>query len=72
MIRKKIHILTHEFKKTSRGIQVARSVKHPTLDLGSGHGLTVREMEPHIRLRTDSVKPAWDSLSPSLSLKIDK
>ena len=39
-----------------------------TLDFGSGHDLTVREFEPHIGLRTDSVEPAWDSLSPSLPL----
>ena len=40
------------------------SVPH---DLGSGHDLTVCETEPHIGLCTDSEKPAWDSLSPSLS-----
>ena len=38
-----------------------------TLDFSLGHDLTVRELEPHIGLCTDSVEPAWDSLSPSLS-----
>ena len=48
------------------GAWVAQSVKQPTLDLGSDHGLRVHEIEPHIGLRVDSVE--WDSLSPSLSL----
>ena len=52
--------------KIFRGAWVAQSVKCPTLDLGSGHDLTVREFKPHIRLCTDSVEPAWDSVSPSL------
>ena len=42
------------------------SVKRPTLDLGSGHDLTVRELEPHVGLCADSTEPAWDSVSPSL------
>ena len=46
---------------------MAQSVKHLTLDLGSGHDLTVREMEPHVGLCADSVEPAWISLSPLLS-----
>ena len=51
----------------SQGAWVTQSVKHPTLDLGSGHDLTVCEFEPCVRHRADSVKPAWDSLSlPSL------
>uniref|UniRef100_A0ABI7Y6B1 V-type proton ATPase subunit C n=1 Tax=Felis catus TaxID=9685 RepID=A0ABI7Y6B1_FELCA len=33
---------------------------------GSGHHLTVREVEPHLELCADSVEPAWDSLSLSL------
>ena len=45
---------------------VVHSVKRPTLDFGSGHDLTVREFEPHVRLCTDSEEPAWDSLSLSL------
>ena len=46
---------------------MAQSVKLSTLDFGSGHDLTVHEIEPHIGLRADSTEPAWDSLSPSLS-----
>ena len=46
---------------------MARSVKRPTLDFGSGHDLMVQEFEPHGGLCPDSVEPAWDSLSPSLS-----
>ena len=48
------------------GAWVAQSVKHLTLDFSSGHDLTVHEFEPHIRLCTDSVGPASDSVSPSL------
>ena len=29
---------------------MAQSVEHPTLDFGSGHDLTVCEIEPRIRL----------------------
>ena len=43
-------------------------VKRPTLDFGSGCDLMVHGVEPRIRLCTDSVEPAWDSLSPCLSL----
>ena len=32
-------------------------VKHPTLDFGSGHDLTVCEFKPHVRIRADSVEP---------------
>ena len=46
----------------------AQSFKHPTLDLGSGHDLTVCEIEPHTELCTDGTEPAWDSLSLCLSL----
>ena len=49
--------------KTTRG-HLGGSVG---LDFGSGHDLTVRELEPRVRLYTDSVEPAWDSFSPSLS-----
>ena len=35
---------------------------------GSGHDLTVCEIEPLIGLCEDSAEPAWDSLSPPLSL----
>ena len=62
------------------GTWVAQSVEYPTLDLCSGHDLMVRELEPRIGLCTNSVEPAWDSLSPflsaslllSLSFKINK
>ena len=53
------------FKKC-RDAWVAQLVKHLTLDFGSGHDLRVHEIEPHIRLCTDSTEPAWDSLSLSL------
>ena len=47
-------------------------LKHPTLDCGSGHDLTVGEFEPCIGDLHDRAEPAWDSLSlplsPSLSL----
>ena len=46
-----------------------RGVSVPTLDFGSGHDLKVFEFEPHIQLHTDSVEPAWDPLSLSLSFK---
>ena len=48
---------------------MAQSVKRLTLDFRSGHDLTVREFEPHVRLPADSTstEPAGDSLSPSLS-----
>ena len=42
---------------------MAHSVKHPTLNLGSGHDLTVRGFEPHIGLCTEGGDPAWNSLS---------
>ena len=51
----------------NRGAWVAQSVKCPALDFRSGHDPTVRGFKPHIRLCADSVEPAWDSLSPSLS-----
>ena len=44
----------------------AQSVKRPTPDFGSGHDLTVRGIEPRVRLCADSVEPAWASLSPPL------
>ena len=60
---------TRSFKITvqSWGTWVAQSVKHLTSDFGSGHDLTIRGIELHVGLCTDSVEPAWDSLSPSLS-----
>ena len=47
---------------------MAQLVKLLTLDFSSGHGLMVCETEPHVGLCADSIGPAWDSLSPSLSL----
>ena len=38
-----------------------------SVDFGSGHGLTVGGNEPHVKLYTESMEAAWDSLSPSLS-----
>ena len=46
-----------------RGTWVAQSVKHPTLNLGSGGDLMVCEFEPHVKLCADGAEPAWDSLS---------
>ena len=46
---------------------MAQSVKHLTLDFGSGRDLTVCELEPHIGLWADIMEPAWDSVSLSLS-----
>ena len=46
------------------------SDKHPTLNFGLGHDLTVHEIEPHNRLCDDNAEPAWDSLSVCLSLTL--
>ena len=62
-------------KLLSRGAWMAQSVKHLTLDIGSGHNLMVCGIEPHVGLCAGR---AWGSLSPSLllvrarSLKINK
>ena len=37
-------------------------------DIGSGHGLTVCEVEPHIGLVALSAEPSSDLLFPSLSV----
>ena len=42
---------------------MAQSLEHQTLDFGSGHDLTVPEIKPRVRFCTDSMEPAWDSLS---------
>ena len=47
---------------------MAQLVKYPILDLGSGHDLMVREIEPSVRLPAGYMEPAWDSLSPSTPL----
>ena len=52
------------------GAWVAQSVKYPTLDFGSGDDLTVHEFESHVELWADSMEPAWDFLTPSLSLSL--
>ena len=49
---------------------MAQLVKCPTLDLATGHDLTVHEFEPRVRLCADSTEPAWNSLSPPLSLPL--
>ena len=49
--------------------RVGQSVKHATLDFGSGHDLTVCGIEPRVVLCANSEEPAWDSLSPSLSAR---
>ena len=43
-------------------------VKRLIPDFGSGHYLTVCEMEPRIWLCADRMQPAWDSLIPFLFL----
>ena len=63
---------------------MAQSLEHLTLDLGSGHDLTVCGIKPRVGLHAHSVEHSWDSLSSclsaplllacalSLSLKINK
>ena len=55
-----------------RGAWVAQSVDHPTLGFSSGRDLTVCEIEPRVELWADSMEPAWDSVSASLSLSLSK
>ena len=50
-----------------RSTWMAQLVEQLPLDLGSGHDLTVGGFKPCIRLCAESVEPARDSLSPSLS-----
>ena len=49
---------------------MAQSVEHQTLDLGSGHDLTVHEIESRVELCADNTEAPWDSFSPSLSLPL--
>ena len=49
---------------------MAQVGEHPTLDFGSGHDLTVHGIKPHMGLWTGSAEPAWDFLSPPLSLPL--
>ena len=53
-----------------RGAWVAQWVKHSNLGFRSGRDLTVHEFKPRIGLHADSTEPAWDSLSPFLSLPL--
>ena len=46
---------------------MAQLVKCPALDFGSGYGLRVHEFKLSVGLHANSVEPARDSLSPSLS-----
>ena len=46
---------------------MAQSVKLPTPDFSSGHGLRVHEIKPHNVLWAGSAEPTWESLSPFLS-----
>ena len=70
-------------KLLSQGVCMVQSAEHPTFELGPGHDLMVREIEPRVGLCVDSTEAAWNSLplplcsSPahafsllSLSLKI--
>ena len=50
-----------------RGTWVAQLVQRPTLDFNSSHNVTVREIKPRTGLCADSIEPAWDSCSASLS-----
>ena len=50
------------------GAWVAHLVERPPLDFGAGRDFTVCDFESRIGLCADSTEPAWDSLSPSLSL----
>ena len=53
-------------KGGERGDWVAQSFKHPSFGFGSGHDLTVLEIEPHVGLCAGIVGSAWDSLCLSL------
>ena len=46
-----------------------QSVKYPTLNLGSGHDLTVVRQSPWLGSML-GVEPAWDSLTLRLSLSL--
>ena len=52
------------------GAWATQSAERPTLDLGSGHGLTVHGFELCVELCADSAVPAWDPFSLSISLSI--
>ena len=69
ILSKLVNLLTSvsSFENGDRGVLVARSIRCPTLDFGSGHDLTACEIEPQVGLCADGVEPAWDSPSPSFS-----
>ena len=50
-----------------RGAWVAQSVKHLTVDFGSGHDLKVWFMSSSPASGSILMEPAWDWLSPSFS-----
>ena len=54
---------TNENEK--RGTWVAQSIKHPTLDLDSGHDVRVMKFSP-VSGSVLSGESAWDSLSPPI------
>ena len=58
----------HSKEMYIRGAWMAQSVKHLTLDLGSGHDLTVCEFEPRVWLCADCEETAWNSFPPSFSV----
>ena len=60
-------LMRDEKNVKTRGAWVAQSVKRLSLDFGSGYDLMAYEFKSYIGLCADSVEPAWDSLSPSLS-----
>ena len=49
---------------------MAHLVKCVTVDLSSGHDLTICGVKPHIRLSAESMETSWDSVSLSLTLPI--
>ena len=53
-----------------RLFRVAQLIKCLAFDFGSHHDFIVWGIEPHTGLCADGVEPAWDSLSPSLSLPL--
>ena len=52
-----------------RGAWMAQSIEHLTLDFSSGHDLTVMGWSLPLG-SVLNMKPAWDSLSPFLSLPL--
>ena len=58
----------HQLNFSVRGTWVAPLANCWTLDFGLGHDLIVGEFELRMGLCADSAEPAWDSLTPSLSL----